>query len=173
MDTGAINQGHKWVTSEGGNCDDIRRRESWKGRSFPPHLEQAAGSKPGSWPDVWFFKKKISSDFLVKLSLLDVSNSAKNVGEAHKHDCTRQTAPELPVCILFTFHFCHLCVFSLKKIFLLTYPPLDVNNSLHWEYSKYTCIDIYIHVYTHTIASNDGLKIVFSRVFWAMVASLE
>lgn len=63
--------------------------------------------------------------------------------------------------------------FSLKKIFLLTYPPLDVNNSLHWEYSKYTCIDIYIHVYTHTIASNDGLKIVFSRVFWAMVASLE
>ena len=45
----------------------------------------------------------------MKLSLLDVSNSAKNVGEVHKHDCI-QIAPELPVCILFTFHFCHLCV---------------------------------------------------------------
>ena len=31
---------------------DVRRRESWKGRSFPPHLEQADASKPGSMPDV-------------------------------------------------------------------------------------------------------------------------
>ena len=55
-------------------------------------------------------KKKIGSDFFVKLLLLDVSNSSKNVWEVHKHDCMLQIAPELPVCILFTFYFCHLCV---------------------------------------------------------------
>ena len=46
--------------------------------------------------------------------------------------------------------------FSLKKKYLLTYPHLDVNNSLHWEYSniyiyiyKYTCIGVYTCIQTH------------------------
>ena len=50
-----------------------------------------------------FSKKKISSDFWVKLSVLDVSNLSKIVWEVHKHDCMLQIAPEMPVSFFLLF----------------------------------------------------------------------
>ena len=70
-----------------------------------------------------FSKKKISSDFGVKLSVLDVSNLSKIVWEVHKHDCMLQIAPEMPVSffLLFIFVVCVCGVFVFAFFFFFNF----------------------------------------------------
>ena len=105
MDTGA-----KWVTSEGGTRDDIRRRESWEGGSLPPHPEQAAASEPGSMPVVWFFKKKDKFWFLGETFSFRCEQLVQNCLGGTQTWLYATNSSRNASLFLLTFYFCRLCL---------------------------------------------------------------